>query len=113
MRGREQFRDCYGGVVYYNPAAAGKARDGRTAPPNPHHTHFLYVDDVERESEEAMAWGSEIQMRGNVQNMLAKVSQSLLTCFADGVTLPFPLHDPAWSPKPLIRSRFGSCSMCP
>ncbi|KAL1511236.1 hypothetical protein AB1Y20_006047 [Prymnesium parvum] len=64
--GREQLMRNCGTIAWYKPTPPSK----EGAPLNPHHTHFIFVDDG---TENSASWGSEIQMRSKIESTLSTV----------------------------------------
>ena len=59
--------------------------DARGAPLNKHHTHFIFVDDTKRTSDDAPAWGKEVAVRSAVEDVFANsLNVPLLLIVVDG-----------------------------
>ena len=68
VNGREQLAHNCGSLVGYKSTPP----DREGAPLNPHHTHFIFVDDTSRGSN---AWGTEVALRAKLEHTISKTKQ--------------------------------------
>ena len=71
-----------GAECAYTPSSRAPAH---RAALNRHHTHFIFVDDVERESDEEPAWGCELKVRSALEAAFVDLfAVPLVLLVADG-----------------------------
>jgi len=81
LAGHDALAGCRGGTVHYT----GHSANQRGAPANKHHTHFIFVDDTKRGSDDEPPWGKEVAVRAAVEDFYSNsLNVPLLLLVLDG-----------------------------